>query len=80
MMLDNGVTMYVCLDDTDQIMYMWTNPNNGEEHDDGDMEEILLIQKHFNNCEFCGNKYCEYCNDEPEEYIVEQKTNEMELQ
>jgi hypothetical protein len=80
MMLDVGVTMYINLDERDDIMYMWTNRNNGEEHHNTDLEVIIRIKGHFDECEFCGNKYCEYCNDEPEEYIVERKSNEMELQ
>ena len=80
MMLDVGATMYVNLSEPDQIMYMWTNPDTGEEHHDADIDKILLIYDHFENCGFCGDKYCEYCNDEPEEYSVEPKNNEMELQ
>ena len=80
MMLDVGINMYTNLDERDDIMYMWTNPNTGEEYHHPLLELLILRKKHFDNCQFCGIKYCEYCNDEPEEYIVEQKTNEMELQ
>jgi len=47
----------------EDIQYLWTNPNNGEEHINKNINEILLIKKHFDNCEFCKNEFCEYCND-----------------
>ena len=36
----------------EDIQYLWTNPNNGEEHINKNINEILLIKKHFDNCEF----------------------------